>query len=137
MRTGAYSMGPVDRSTWCHVDQQVVPSSARTRGCMVHKAIYGMLRHMPAATLIFRTRDAHAGGIIEIVIWSVPRPVPPSEHGFKYRLVFVRDGQRVVGYDNERGKGDHRHLGDTEKPYRFKDVPKLLEDFMRDVEASK
>ena len=68
---------------------------------------------------------------------SVPRPVPPSEHGFKYRLVFVRDGVRVVGYDNERGKGDHRHLGDTERPYRFKDVPKLLDDFMRDVEASK
>jgi hypothetical protein len=104
---------------------------------MAYNAIYGMLCHMPAATLVFRTRDAHAGGIIEIVIWSVPRPVPPSEHGFKYRLVFVRDGRRVVGYDNERGKGDHRHLDDTEKPYRFKDVTTLLEDFMRDVEASK
>jgi hypothetical protein len=92
---------------------------------------------MPAATLVFRTRDAYAGGIIEIVIWSVPRPVPPSQHGFKYRLAYVRDGQRVVGYDNERGKGDHRHLRDTEKPYRFKDVPTLLADFMRDVEASK
>lgn len=103
---------------------------------MVQEASYGIFRHMLAATLIFGTRDAYAGGIIEIVIWSVPRPVPPSEHGFKYRLVFVRDGQRVVGYDNERGKGDHRHLGDAEKPYRFKGVPKLLEDFMRDVEAS-
>lgn len=92
---------------------------------------------MPPARLIFRTRDAYAGGIIEIVIWSVPRPVPPSEHVFKYRLVFVRDGQRVVVYDNERGKGDHRHLGDTEKSYRFKNVPALLEDFMRDVEASR
>ena len=67
----------------------------------------------------------------------LPRPVPPSEHGSKYRLVFGRDGLRVVGYDNERGKGDHCHLGDTEMPYRFKDVPKLLDDFMRDVEASK
>lgn len=69
--------------------------------------------------------------------WSVPRPVPPSEHGFKYRLVFVRDGERVVGCDNERGKGDHRHLGDSEKPYRFKDVSTLPEDFMHDMEASK
>ena len=49
---------------------------------------------MAAATLVFRTRDAHAGGIIEMVIWALPRPVPPSEHGFKYRLVFVRDGER-------------------------------------------
>jgi hypothetical protein len=38
---------------------------------------------MPAATLVFRTRDAYAGGIIEIVIWSVPGPVPPSQHGFQ------------------------------------------------------
>lgn len=104
---------------------------------MVYKAIYGILRHMPGATLIFKTRDAYAGVIIEIVIWSVPRPVPPSEHGFKYRLVFVRDDLRVVGYDNERGTGDHRHLGDIEKPYGFKDVSTLLEDFMRNVEASK
>ena len=43
--------------------------SARRRGCMVHETIYGILRHMPAATLIFRTRNAYAGGIIEIVIW--------------------------------------------------------------------
>jgi len=46
---------------------------------------------MLAATLVFKTRDAHADGIIEIVIWAVPRRVPPSERGFKYRLVFVRD----------------------------------------------
>lgn len=92
---------------------------------------------MADATLVLRTRDAYAGGAIEIVVWAVPQPVPPSDHGFKYRLVFVRDGERVVGYDNERGKGDHRHIGTAEKPYQFVDVPTLLEDFMRDVEASK
>ena len=70
------------------------------------------------------------------MVWTVPKPVPPSDHGFKYRLVFVRDGERVVGYDNERGKGDHRHLGDAEKSYRFVDAATLLSDFMRDVEAS-
>lgn len=58
---------------------------------MVCVAINGILRHMLAATLVFKTRDAHADGIIEIVIWAVPRRVPPSERGFKYRLVFVRD----------------------------------------------
>ena len=92
---------------------------------------------MPEASLVLRTRDAYAGGFVELVVWAVPKPVPPSDHGFKYRLVFVRDGQRLVGYDNERGKGDHRHLGDLQKPYRFKDVPTLLADFMRDVEATK
>ena len=91
---------------------------------------------MAEATLILRTRDAFAGGVIEIVVWAVPEPVPPSDHGFKYRLAFARHGKRVVGYDNERGKGDHRHIGPAEKPYRFVDVPTLLADFMRDVEAS-
>jgi len=98
--------------------------------------IYGRIYHMPDARLILRTRDAYAGGVIEILVWSVPEPVPPSEHVFKYRLVFARDGERVVGYDNERGKGDHRHVGAGEKSYRFIDVPTLLADFMRDVEAS-
>lgn len=91
---------------------------------------------MPDAIQILRTRNAYAGGVIEVVVWTVPKPVPPSDHGFKYRLVFVRDGERVVGYDNERGKGDHRHMGVVQKPYKFVDVPTLLADFMRDVEAS-
>ena len=59
---------------------------------------------MPEARLILRTRNAVHGGVVEMIVWSVPSPVPPSQHAFKYRLVFVRDGQRLVGYDNERGK---------------------------------
>ena len=95
------------------------------------------MHHMLGTTQAFRTRDACAGGVIEIVVWSVPKAVPPSDHGFKYRLVFARGGERVVGYDNERGKGDHRHIGAAQKPYKFVDVPTLLADFMREVEASK
>jgi hypothetical protein len=41
-----------------------------------------------------------------------------------------------VGYDNERGKGDHRHMGLVQKPCKFVDVPTSLADFMRDAEAS-
>lgn len=70
-----------------------------------------------------------------MVVWQVPKPVPPSEHSFKYRLVFVREGKRLVGYDNERGKGDHRHLGGRELAYRFVDIETLVADFLRDVEA--
>lgn len=61
---------------------------------------------------------------------------PPSEHPYKYRLVYVVDGRRVVGYDNERGKGDHRHLGESEERYRFIDPDTLLADFWRDVEGA-
>ncbi len=90
---------------------------------------------MAEAQLLLRTRSAHAGGIVEMVVWQVPQPVPPSEHPFKYRLVFVREGQRLVGYDNERGKGDHKHLGQRELSYSFVDIETLVADFLRDVEA--
>ena len=92
---------------------------------------------MADAELLLRTRTAHAGGVVEMVVWRVPEPVPPSDHAFKYRLVFVRAGERVVGYDNERGKGDHKHLGARETTYRFVDVDTLLVDFLRDVEAKR
>lgn len=91
--------------------------------------------YMAEARLLLKTRNAHARGIVEMVVWQVPKPVPPSEHPFKYRLVFVRDGKRVVGYDNERGKGDHKHLGQRELQYRFVDIETLVADFLRDVEA--
>jgi hypothetical protein len=75
------------------------------------------------------------GSILEIVIWKVPKPVPPSEHGYKYRAVYVVNGVRVVGFDNERGKGDHCHIDRKELPYAFTSVDQLLEDFIAAVET--
>jgi len=73
------------------------------------------------------------GSIIERMIWQVPTPVPPTTHGFKYRLVYIRDGMRVVGFDNERGKGDHMHLDGQEYPYAFQTVRQLIADFTREI----
>lgn len=88
------------------------------------------------ASLLFRDRRILADGcIIEMVIWSVPDPVPPTEHGLKYRLFYGRPGERIVGYDNERGKGDHRHIKDREESYEFVSVAKLIDDFEGDVVA--
>lgn len=70
-----------------------------------------------------------------MVIWRLPGPVPPCTHPYKYRMVFVKDGRRIVGFDNERGKGDHRHLHGVESPYRFVDVQTLLADFWSEVDA--
>lgn len=87
-----------------------------------------------SATQIFRDRRVFEDGcFIEIVIWQVPEPVPPTDHSFKYRLFYGRRAERIVGYDNERGKGDHRHLGVTEEPYVFSTIAQLLNDFERDV----
>ncbi len=89
------------------------------------------------ATLVIRQKLVYAAGLVEIVVWQLPQPVPPSEHPFKYRLVYVVDGVRVVGFDNERGKGDHMHLGDAETDYDFTDIPALLADFWKEVEEAR
>jgi Family of unknown function (DUF6516) len=88
------------------------------------------------ATPLLDDKRAFGPGFIQIMVWVVPEPVPPSEHPYKYRLVYVRDGKRAVGYDNERGKGDHRHLGEREMPYVFVDVATLLRDFWNDVQEA-
>ena len=72
---------------------------------------------------------------VEAVVWRVPEPVRGSRHGFKYRLALVADGSCVLRYDNEAGKGDHKHLGDVEVPYRFRSLGELQADFWADVEA--
>jgi len=74
------------------------------------------------------------GSIVEIVIWELQEPLPPSTHRYKYRLYFGANGVSQVRYDNERGKGDHRHIGNEEFEYIFASVEKLLEDFKADVE---
>lgn len=89
---------------------------------------------MPEADLVLRTRMQVQRGVVEMVVWRVPRPVPPSQHNFKYRLVYLRNGVRLVGFDNERGKGDHLHKGSREVAYRFTDIETLLADFMAEVE---
>lgn len=88
------------------------------------------------AKLLHKFRQAYGDGIIEGVVWEVPTPVPPSEHPYKYRLVYIVAGERVIGYDNERGKGDHKHMGVLEVSYVFKNVPTLLADFKRDLEGA-
>ena len=64
---------------------------------------------------------------------AVPGVDPQRPHGLKYRLVYVNEGERLVGYDNERGKGDHKHIGEKEQVYVFQSVDQLLEDFWNDV----
>jgi len=89
------------------------------------------------AKLLSRIKQTYGDGLIEGVIWEVPEPVPPSEHRIKYRLVYIVAGVRVVGYDNKRGKGDHKHLLDDELPYIFCDPGALMRDFMNNVKGVK
>lgn len=71
---------------------------------------------------------------VELILWSVPAPVVGSCHTFKYRLALIVEGICVLRYDNEAGKGDHKHLGDIETTYHFQSPQQLLTDFWQDVE---
>lgn len=89
---------------------------------------------MSKAVLLLRRRRIYDDGTIsEVVLWQLPGPVLGSLHRFKYRLFYGTAGRRAVGYDNERGKGDHRHLDGVESPYTFISLDKLLADFEADV----
>ncbi len=88
---------------------------------------------MDADLLYYERIDYDDGGIVEMVLWRVPSPVRPSTHDLKYSLFYGRPGVREVGYDNERGKGDHRHLQGVEAPYIFSSVEQLMDDFWSDV----
>lgn len=69
--------------------------------------------------------------IVEIVVWKLPEPGSP--HWSKYRVFYGRDGRRIVGFDNERGKGDHCHLDGDEHPYMFTTTDALLSDFRKEI----
>ncbi|TAK65895.1 MAG: hypothetical protein EPO19_16110 [Betaproteobacteria bacterium] len=88
------------------------------------------------ARLIARIKEAYGRGTVEGVIWEVPAPAQPSARRVKYRLVYVSGGERVVGYDNERGKGDHKHIRGAQAAYAFRDVPTLIRDFLQDVQET-
>lgn len=88
------------------------------------------------ATVIFRDKETRPDGVtVEMVVWAVDPSVPGSRHGYKYRLYAGRNGETLVRYDNESGKGDHKHegTGETELPYRFVSMEQTVLDFLADV----
>lgn len=89
---------------------------------------------MAAENLLAERHQVAPDAFVELRIWRVPRPVPGSGHEYKYALAYVVGGVCVLRYDNEAGKGDHRHTGSDETPYRFTTPAVLLADFWHDVE---
>lgn len=92
------------------------------------------MQYMAAEPVIRAKEVRDDGSVVEIVVWRVPQPLPPCTHPYKYRLYFGAGGRCRVRYDNERGKGDHKHVDGVEQPYRFVSLTELLDDFQRDVE---
>lgn len=88
---------------------------------------------MSAEPLVRLKRVFADGTIVEIRIWRLPESTAERPHGLKYSLLYGRAGERIVAYDNEAGKGDHRHYRDREAPYVFVSLERLVEDFELDV----
>jgi hypothetical protein len=70
----------------------------------------------------------------EVVLWHLPSPVPGSSHPFKYWLALIVNGECVLRYDNERGKGNHRHMGDGEEAIEFTSLDALSDAFHAEIE---
>lgn len=92
-----------------------------------------MMTNMKAVELL-RTRVTYSeAAFAELVLWRVSKPLAGSNHGYKYRLAYLVRGVCVLRYDNEVGKGDHRHYRDRERKYAFSTPEKLIADFQRDI----
>jgi hypothetical protein len=89
---------------------------------------------MKAEALLHERHQVSPDSFVELRVWRVPRSVPGSEHHYKYALAFVVAGDCVIRYDNEAGKGDHRHMGAVQTPYAFTTAARLLADFWSDVD---
>ena len=86
------------------------------------------------ATELIRTRIVYSEtAFAALVLWQLAKSVAGSAHQFKYRLAYVVDGICVIRYDNEIGKGDHRHYGKKENAYHFSTPDQLIADFQLDI----
>lgn len=65
---------------------------------------------------------------------ALAQPGAGQHAPFKYRLALVMNGVCVPRYDNERGKGDHRHLGDSDEAITFTSLEALFDAFRTDME---
>jgi hypothetical protein len=89
---------------------------------------------MDAKLLLNERHTISDSSFVEMVVWQLSSPVSGSSHAFKYRLALVVKGICVLRYDNEAGKGDHKHKGEEETAYTFTSPHALLSDFWHDVD---
>ena len=96
-------------------------------------ATVGTISNMKAAQLLRRRIAYTDSSFAELVIWELDQPLVGSRHSYKYRLAYVVESVCVLRYDNEAGKGDHRHYGLKEKAYKFSTSRRRIEDFQADI----
>jgi hypothetical protein len=95
--------------------------------------LVGIVSNMKAVEIIHRRITYFEDAFAELVLWQLSKPLAGSMHRYRYRLAYVVEDVPVLRYDNEGGKGDHRHCGDAEQTYAFSTPEKLIDDFQRDI----
>jgi len=88
---------------------------------------------MKAQLILHNKITDEYGNTVEMKLWKVPR-TKRIPNGIKYSLVYIVNGERVIGYDNAEGKGDHRHYCNEENPYSFQSIRELTQDFYKDIQ---
>ncbi|EAO9207725.1 hypothetical protein AHZ32_11855 [Salmonella enterica] len=88
-----------------------------------------------SAILLIKKRDyfPKEDAFTSVTVWAVEPSIRGSKHEYKYSLAYVVQGVCAMRYDNEAGKGDHKHISDVEYPVTFSDMADLLNQFFDDV----
>jgi len=89
---------------------------------------------MNATLLLDERQILSPTAFVALKVWKVPSPVRGSAHDLKYSFVLVENGVSIVRYDNEAGKGDHKHLPTGEVSVTFTSAAQLLKEFWADVD---
>jgi len=97
-------------------------------------AVNVVINNNMKARLIEKSRTLiNENAFFEIVLWRLPEPVLGSHHPFKYRFALIVKGECVLRYDNERGKGDHKHIHGKEIKIHFSTLENLFDEFQNDM----
>jgi hypothetical protein len=114
-------------------DRNLAIAERRVLEHLTTPSFVGMKSNMDAELLFRKRLGFSETAFVEMVIWQVSKPVHGSARRFKYRLALVAECVCVLRYDNQAGKGDHKHIGEREAAYRFTDLDQLQAVFWQDV----
>lgn len=87
---------------------------------------------MNSELIFYEKRVISKRDIVEMKIWRIPKSKDFPD-GVKYSFIYMHDNEKVLGYDNERAKGHHKHYKGKETKIEFKDPETLLTKFKEEV----
>ena len=86
------------------------------------------------AELLLDFKEVTENEIIEVKAWRVPKSKEYPE-GINYRMAFIRDGKRILGYDNNTFEGHHKHFFGRKTQITFTSLEQLFSQFMEEVKT--